>query len=112
MIALSSITTKERGKKLVYATDTVPSKVTQKAAAGADLLIHEATYTEQYKDLAKERGHATAIQVAKVAKAAKVNILALTHISARYKDPKELLQEAKSVFKNTRVAQDGMAIEL
>ena len=47
-----------------------------------------------------------------MAKAAKVNMLALTHISARYKDPKELLDEARSVFKNTRIAQDGMAIEL
>jgi ribonuclease Z len=111
-VSLSSVTTKGKGRKIVYATDTVPSKVTQKEAAGADLLIHEATYTEQYKNLAKERGHATAMQVAKIAKAAKVNILALTHISARYKDPKELLEEAKSIFKNSRVAYDGMAVEL
>ncbi len=111
-VTLSSVTTKERGRRIVYATDTVPSKATQKAAEGADLLIHEATYSERYRELAEERGHATALQVAKMAKAAKVNILALTHISARYRDPKELLEEARSVFKNARVAQDGMAIEL
>lgn len=111
-VSLSSVTTRSNGRKMVYATDTVPSKVTEKAAAGASLLIHEATYTEKYKELAAERGHATALQVAKLAKAAKVNMLALTHISARYKDPKELLDEAKSIFKNSRVAYDGMAVEL
>ena len=111
-VTLASVTTKEKGRRMVYATDTVPSKVTQKAAAGADLLVHEATYSERYRDLARERGHATALQVAKMAKAAKVNILALTHISARYNDPKELEEEARSVFKNSRVAQDGMVIEL
>lgn len=111
-VTLASVTTKEKGRKIVYATDTKPSKITQKAAVKANLLIHEATYTEKYKELATERGHATALQVAKLAKAAKVNMLALTHISARYKDPKELLDEAKSVFKNSRVAYDGMAVEL
>lgn len=111
-VTLSSVTTGEKGRKMVYATDTKPSKVTQKAATGANLLIHEATYTEKFKEQADERGHATALQVAKLAKAAKVNMLVLTHISARYKDPTELLDEAKSVFKNTKVAQDGMAIEL
>ncbi len=111
-VTLASVTTKEKGRRVVYATDTKPCKATQDAAAGADLLIHEATYTEQYKEQAGERGHATALQVAKMAKAAKVNMLALTHISARYRDPKELLEEARSVFKNTKVAEDGMRIEL
>jgi ribonuclease Z len=111
-VTLASVTTKEKGKKIVYVTDTKPCKATQTAAAGANLLIHEATYAEKYKEQAEERGHSTALQVAKMAKAAKVNMLVLTHISARYKDPKELLDEARSVFKNTAIAEDGMAIEL
>lgn len=111
-ISLASVTTKEKGRKMVYVTDTIPCAATKKAAKDANLLIHEATYTEQYKEQAGERGHATALEVAKIAKTAKVNMLALTHISARYKDPKELLDEARSVFKNTRVAEDGMSIDL
>ncbi|MDE1865240.1 MAG: ribonuclease Z [Candidatus Micrarchaeota archaeon] len=111
-VSLASVTTKERGRKVVYATDTKPCKATKDAAEGANLLIHEATYSERYREQAVERGHATALQVAKMAKAAKVNMLALTHISARYRDPKELLDEARSVFKNTRIAEDGMRIEL
>jgi ribonuclease Z len=111
-VSLTSVTTKEKGRKIVYATDTKPCKATQEAAAGANLLIHEATYSEKYSEQATERGHATALQVAKMAKAAKVNMLALTHISARYRDPKELLDEARSVFKNTRIAEDGMKIDL
>jgi ribonuclease Z len=111
-VSLGSVTTRKSGTKIVYATDTKPSKATETNARGADLLIHEATYAERYVKLAKERGHATAIQCAKLAKAAKVNRLVLTHISARYKNTDELVSEARTVFRNTDAAYDGMNIDL
>lgn len=111
-ITLESVSKREKGKKVVYATDTRPTKSVTAEAKDGDLLIHEATYTEQYKDLASERGHATARQCASIAKTAKVNMLVLTHISARYKSTDELLAEASKVFKNTKVAQDGMVISI
>lgn len=112
VVRLKEITTTEKGKKVVYVTDSRPSKDTERAAEGADLLIHEATYADSEVELAKERWHSTAKESATLARGAKVKRLVLTHISARYKTPIKLLKEARDVFPNTEIAKDGMSIEL
>jgi len=38
--------------------------------------------------------------------------LILTHVSARYDDTSILLEQAKKIFKNTKVAEDFMRIEI
>ena len=111
-VSLSSISFLETGKKVVYATDTRPCKAAEKNAANADLLIHEATYTEALKAFAKDRKHSTAREAATIAKNAHVKRLILFHISARYKDTKDLLEEARKTFKNTEIANDGLEIVL
>lgn len=111
-VHVTDVTMKIAGRKIVYATDTRPVSATVTAAKGANILIHEATYADEYKNLAKERGHSTSVEGAKIAKRANVNILVLTHISARYKSTDELLNEAKAIFKNTSVAYDGMTLDL
>ena len=111
-VSLSSISFLETGKKVVYATDTRPCKAAEKNAANADLLIHEATYTEALKAFAKDRKHSTAGEAATIAKNAHVKRLILFHISARYKDTKGLLEEARKTFKNTEIANDGLEIVL
>ncbi|PYO33847.1 MAG: ribonuclease Z, partial [Gemmatimonadetes bacterium] len=83
------------------------------AAAGADLLVHEATFGEEEKDRAKETGHSTAREAAQVALAAKAKKLVLSHVSARYSlNADELVKEAREVFPETVVAKDGMTIEV
>ena len=82
------------------------------AAKGADLLIHEATFASEMKEDAAERMHSTAEDAAVVAKKAGVKKLLLTHISPRYSDSGILLEEARRVFRNTEMAEDGMAIDL
>jgi ribonuclease Z len=111
-IRLKDVTFTVPGKKVVYATDTMPAETTVKAAAGADVLIHEASYAKKLKELAKERAHSTSEDAARVAKKAKCKRLILFHISARYKNTNELLKDAKAVFKNSTVATDGMIINL
>ncbi|MDE1768712.1 MAG: ribonuclease Z [Candidatus Micrarchaeota archaeon] len=107
IIKLSQVTNVQLGKKVVYTGDTRPSKDTVKAAADADLLIHESSYCEKEKSLAVERMHSTATEAAQVAKKAHVKRLLLTHISARYNDIGILEEEAQKIFKNSEVAEDG-----
>jgi len=100
------------GRKIVYTGDTRPFKGFAKFAAGADLLIQDATLDDELAETAEEDGHSTPSQAAKNAKKAKVKQLILTHVSARYKDTSILLEQAQKTFKNTQVAEDFMKIEI
>jgi ribonuclease Z len=102
-----------RAPRLVYTGDTRPHLAVMEASREADLLIHEATFGGDELARAKETGHSTAAEAARVALEAKARRLVLTHISSRYnRDASELLAEAKAVFPETVIARDGMTIEV
>jgi len=100
------------GRKIVYTGDTRPFKGFVKFAAGADLLIHDATLDDDLAERAEEDGHSTPKQAAKNAKKAKAKQLILTHVSARYDDTSILLEQARKIFKNTQIAEDFMKTEI
>jgi ribonuclease Z len=101
------------GRKLVYTGDTRPHDAVVDAAAGADLLIHDATFAADAEDRARETAHSTAREAAEVAARGSVRRLALTHISSRYPgDARELAADAREVFENAFVAQDGQTVEI
>ncbi len=100
------------GRKIIYSGDTRPCRSLAELAENADLLIHESTFDDEMLERALEDGHSTPSQAAKTAKEAKVKHLILTHISARYKNSKELLEQAKKVFPQVDVAEDFMEIEI
>jgi ribonuclease Z len=101
------------GRKLVYSGDTRPHLPVIEASRGADLLIHEATFSGEEQERARETGHSTAAEAARVALEAGARRLALTHISSRYnRDASELLAEAKAVFPETVIARDGLSIDV
>jgi ribonuclease Z len=100
------------GRKIVYTGDTRPFKELAEFAAYADLLIHDATLDDRLIERAEEDGHSTPQQAAQDAKKAKAKQLILTHISARYKDTRTLLRQARKIFKNTQAANDFMKIEI
>ena len=56
---------------------------------------------------AKARGHSTAADAAEVAQAAAAEKLIIGHFSSRYKSPEVLLAEAKDIFENTFLAEEG-----
>ncbi len=101
------------GRSVVITGDTRPCAAVVDAADGADVLVHEATFSEEEKDRARETGHSTAREAAQVALAARVGRLVLSHVSARYSlNADELLAEAREVFPETVVAKDGMSVEV
>ncbi len=86
--------------------DTRQCEMAVQAARGAKMLLCESTYLERDKDLAHRHYHLTAKQAATIALKAGVEILILTHFSARYQDLKEFETEAREIFPNTYVADD------
>ncbi len=99
------------GRKLVISGDTAPCDALAVAAHRADLLVHEATFAEEERELAAGRKHSTAGQAATIARDAEVSLLALTHTSTRY--PVSLLrEEARAVFAHTVLPRDFDTIEL
>ncbi len=101
-----------QGRKIVYTGDTRPSKQLIELAKNADILIHDCTLDDEHTERAKEDGHSTPTQAGKTAKKAKAKHLILTHISARYKTPNLLLEQAREVFPKTDAAEDFMKINL
>jgi ribonuclease Z len=100
-----------RGRKLVFSGDTSPCDMVRVAADGADVLVHEATFTSEERERALETGHTTARQAAELAAEAGVGLLALTHVSTRYAGG-EIRDEARAIFPRTEVPRDFDLIDV
>ena len=87
-----------------YCSDT---NYSARLAKMVDMLYHEATYAAELRKLAKERGHSTTADAAKVAQMAGAGRLIIGHFSARYKELTPLLNEARELFPSTDLAREG-----
>ncbi|HET9213932.1 MAG TPA: ribonuclease Z [Gaiellaceae bacterium] len=99
------------GRTIVLAGDTAPAATVLEVAQGADLLVHEATFAEEERTRADETAHSTAAGAARLASAAGVRMLALTHLSNRYFGP-EIAREARAIFPETVVPRDFDIIDV
>ena len=95
-----------------YCCDTIYDEAIVPHIAGADLLCLECTFANELAELAEQRFHLTAGQAGQLARKAGVKQLLLSHISARYKEPEILIQQATEEFENSLLAADGMRLEL
>jgi ribonuclease Z len=107
----------EIGRKIAYCTDTIFCEGSIELAHNADVLIHEATFAHQDAGLAFESVHSTSTMAAQVALAAQVKLLLMTHFSPRYLpgnslDISHLLEEARAIFPNTKLAYDFLTYEV
>jgi len=99
------------GRTIVITGDTEPCEETEVAAEGAELLVHDASFTAAEEDRAVETGHSTAHGAAELAAAAGVAMLALVHISSRHFVP-DVLAEARAVFAGTVAPRDFDLVEV
>ncbi|HWQ17264.1 MAG TPA: ribonuclease Z [Sulfolobales archaeon] len=99
---------KKKKLDICYTGDTMACREVIEACRGVDILIHEATFTQENEAEARSYMHSTAREAARAALEVGARYLYLTHISSRIKDPEGLVREAREVFKNTRVASDMM----
>jgi len=100
-----------RGRTVVLTGDTAPVRTVVEAAAGADVLVHEATFLAEERARAQETEHSTAGEAALVAREAQVGLLALTHVSSRYAGS-QVAAEARELFPRTVVPRDFDLIEV
>lgn len=95
-----------------YCSDTRYSPSIYNNIIGVNLLYHESTYTDDYHDLAVKYLHSTAKEAGQAASLCQAGKLLLGHFSKRYTTDKPFLDEAKTVFSNTQLANEGLTIDV
>ena len=73
-------------RSYAYLSDTSWSPKAAKLVEGADLLYHETTYAHAEHKIARERGHSTTVEAARIALKAGAGRLVIGHYSSRYKE--------------------------
>ncbi len=99
-------------RSYAYCSDTRYMPQLKDTLTGVDTLYHEATYGEDMKDKAVKYLHSTAREAAMTARDASVRKLLIGHFSQRYIDETPLLEEAKNIFKNTFLTNEGMTFDV
>lgn len=102
----------EQPRSYAYCSDTKYFEELHSAVQGINTLYHEATYDSSNEARADMYFHSTARQAATVAAQAKASQLVIGHFSARYDNEKGMLAEAKEVFPNTILANEGLSIDV
>ena len=94
-------------RSYAYCSDTYNSKTYLNFIRGASLLYHEATFLHEMHARALETLHTTSLEAGQIAREADVKKLLIGHYSARYRDLRPLLDEAKQFFPNSYLAYEG-----
>lgn len=99
-------------RSYAYCSDTVYLPQLRDILRGVDLLYHEATYLHERVLRAGQTLHTTGLQAATLARDAEVRQLCIGHFSAAIKNEDLLLAEARSIFPNTILADEGRVISI
>ncbi|GAA4270343.1 ribonuclease Z [Hyunsoonleella aestuarii] len=98
-------------KSYAFCSDTAYKESIVPIINNVSVLYHESTFLEKHSHLASKTKHSTAKEAARIAKQACVGKLILGHYSTRYNDLNFFKVEAKEVFKNVELAEDGKVFE-
>ncbi|MBY8887837.1 ribonuclease Z [Streptomyces sp. PTM05] len=94
-VTLADVSAPRPGQRFAFVMDTRLCDGVHALADGCDMLVVESTFLAADTALAREHGHLTAEQAAKVAAGAGVRHLVLTHFSQRYPDATAFEREAR-----------------
>lgn len=100
-----------RPKSYAFCSDTMFNESIVPIIKDVEVLYHESTFLEKHSHLAEPTKHSTAKQAASIAKQANVGTLVLGHYSTRYDGLNGFKNEAKEVFNNVELAEDGKTFE-
>ena len=106
------VTPADEPRSYAYCSDTRYMPELHFQLKGVTTLYHESTYGEDNLQMAQKYNHSTARQAALVARDAEVGQLILGHYSSRYEDENVLLEEAREVFENVRLANEMDVIDV
>ncbi|MEW7291966.1 ribonuclease Z [Aquimarina sp. 2304DJ70-9] len=98
-------------KSYAYCSDTRYDEAKIPLIENATVLYHESTFLESHKHLCATTGHSSAIEAATIAEKANVGTLILGHYSTRYDNIEMFREEAKTVFENVEIGDDGKVFE-
>jgi ribonuclease Z len=99
--------TPNKPKSYAFCSDTAYNEAIIDVIKGVSVLYHESTFIEKHEKLAEPTKHSTAKQAASIAKQAEVGTLILGHFSTRYENLNDFKIEAKTIFENVLLAEDG-----
>ena len=91
-----------------YCSDTGFTDTFLPVIQGCDVVYHEATFLSDREAAAREKMHSTARDAAEIARLAGASRLIIGHYSARYDELTPLLEEARAIFPETYLAEDGL----
>lgn len=94
-------------KSYAFCSDTVYDESIVPLIKDVSVLYHEATFLESEARYTEKTKHSTAKEAAKIAKLANAETLILGHYSTRYGSIEPFKTEAKTIFENVLLADDG-----
>ena len=94
-------------RSYAYCSDTLYHPSIAEIIKNTDLLYHEATFSDEDQLIAEKTGHSTARQAAMIANLSGSKKLLLGHFSSRYKDLELLGEEARKIFPESVIINDG-----
>lgn len=101
-----------KAKSYAYSADTMYDESIIEQVKGVDLLYHETTYLKDLEDRALKRFHCTTHQAARIAERAGAGRLIIGHFSSKYEKLDLFEAEAKEVFPNCSLAQEGVSYRI
>jgi ribonuclease Z len=107
-VRLDDVSVPRRGQRFAFVMDTRLCDGVYALAEGVDMLVIESTFLAEDTTLARDFGHLTARQAARVAAESGVRLLVLTHFSQRYTEPQRFLDEARAEFDGEIVVAEDL----